>query len=160
MTAATAHPRLRGDLLRIGCAVAAIPFALSGCSKGPAVIADGEYKAFAVSPEISTVARANVAVESGALTFTTPAGSTTVAQTPGEQEFVVCPPSTRGQPALIGSELDVDGTTFQMPAVIGDCGQTKPKRITVVDLASASVDAGPFPFTRWIEFCDTTDPDC
>ena len=140
MTAATAHPGLRGHRLRIGCAVAVIPFALSGCSKGPADIADGEYKAFAVSPEISTVPRVDVAVESGALTFTTAAGSTTVAQTPGEQEFVVCPPSTRGTPALLGSELSVDGTTFQVPAVIGDCGQTTPERITLVDLASIGVD--------------------
>jgi hypothetical protein len=160
MTAATAHPGLRGHRLRIGCAVAVIPFVLSGCSTGPADIADGEYRAIAVSQEISTVPRADVAVESGALTFTTPAGSTTVTQTPGKQEFVVCPPSTRGTPALIGSELDVDGTTFRMPAVIGDCGQTTPERITLVDLASIGDDSAPFPFTRWIEFCDTSDPDC
>jgi hypothetical protein len=32
--------------------------------------------------------------------------------------------------------------------------------VTVVDLASADGTIGPFPFTRWVEFCDTTDPDC
>ena len=106
MTAATAHPGLRGHRLRIGCAVAVIPFALTGCSKGPADIADGEYKAFAVSQEISTVPRADVAVESGALTFTTPAGSTTATQTPGKQEFVVCPPehTRHAGPARIGTD--------------------------------------------------------
>jgi hypothetical protein len=46
------------------------------------------------------------------------------------------------------------------PAVVGDCGQTTPKRVTLVDLDSYDEAGGPFKYTRWVEFCDTTDPDC
>jgi hypothetical protein len=32
-------------------------------------------------------------------------------------------------------------------------------RVTVVDLEATDTDLG-FPFTRWAELCDVTDPDC
>jgi hypothetical protein len=36
----------------------------------------------------------------------------------------------------------------------------KPTRVTVIDLDSFDKAGGPFGFTRWVEFCNITDPDC
>ena len=137
----------------------AIP--LTGCSGDPAAIANGTYRAMAASGELTTTPDATLTVDGGQFIFST-AGGVDIATTatPGTEQFVVCPPDATGKPDLLGPTVTVGGVAFAEPAVFGDCGQTKPERITVVDLASARVDGGPFPFTRWIEFCDTSDPDC
>ncbi len=104
---------------------------------------------------------ATVTVDGGQFTFTPAGGPDIIASaSPGTESFVVCPPDAKGTPDLLGASLTLGQATLQQPAVFGDCGQTQPERITVVDLASVNADAGPLPFTRWIEFCNTTDPDC
>jgi hypothetical protein len=136
-------------------------FLLGACSSRPADVVDGTYRAMAASGELAAAPDASLTVVNGQFTFTTPAGADIVATTsPGTDEFVVCPPDTEGTPDLLGGSLTLGDTTLAQPAVIGDCGHTKPVRITIVDLASVSADSVPFPFTRWIEFCDTADPDC
>ena len=60
--------------------------------------------------------------------------------------------------ALTGGPVALAGTTFARPALFGDCGMTRPVRVTVVDLDSTT-PTGTFGFTRWVEFCDTKDPD-
>lgn len=135
---------------------------LAGCSSsGPADVASGDYRAFAASDAVGATPEATLSVSDSAFTFTPTDGARASAtSSPGTAEFVLCPPDTTGTPTLLGPSLTIGTVTLQQPAVFGDCGQTTPKRITVVDLASASTDVGPFPFTRWIEFCDTADPDC
>lgn len=56
--------------------------------------------------------------------------------------------------------MNVGDVAMARPAVFGDCGTTKPARLTIVDLDSASADAKPLAFTRWAEFCNGNDPDC
>jgi hypothetical protein len=46
------------------------------------------------------------------------------------------------------------------PALFGDCGQTTPQRVALVDLDSLNQEPRPMPFTRWVEFCNTADRDC
>jgi len=134
---------------------------LSACSSAPAAVDDGTYRAFAASGELGRTPEASVEVRDDRLTFTTPAGPEFVADASrGTQDFVVCPPQGSGTPDPLSAPLTLDGVTFERPAVFGDCGQTTPARITVVDLESGAEGSGPFPFTRWIEFCDTADPDC
>ncbi len=59
----------------------------------------------------------------------------------------------------LDAPLSVDGVVFTRPALVGDCGQTTPVRVTLVDLDATDTSLR-FPFTRWAEFCDLTDPDC
>lgn len=151
-------------MLRPAATVAAVSLAgllLAGCSSGPADVADGTYRAMAASGELAATPDASLTVHNGQFTFT-PAGGDEIGATatPGTEQFVVCPPDTTGTPDLLGASLTLGGATLEQPAVFGDCGQTTPARITIVDLTSMSPDAAPFPFTRWIEFCNTTDLDC
>lgn len=134
---------------------------LSACSSGPAAVADGTYRAMAASGELVAAPDVTLTVADAQFTFTT-AGSADIVTTatPGAEQVVACPPDTTATPDLLGASLTLGNATLAQPAVFGDCGQTTPARITIVDLASAGPDSAPFPFTRWIEFCDTTDPDC
>ena len=88
-------------------------------------------------------------------------GSATVEGTlgqPGATEYVLCPPDGEGSPRPLDAPLDVGGVRLTSPALFGDCGQTKPVRVTLVDL-DATTEAS-LPFQDWAEFCDTKDPDC
>ena len=134
--------------------------ALAACQSGPADVASGDYRAFAASSEIGEVPPVTLTVDGAALTFGELDMLNARELGQGGEEVVVCPPDGRGSPASLGEPLSLGTTTFEAPAIVGDCGATAPRRVTVIDLASAEQDAGPFPFTRWVEFCDTTDPDC
>lgn len=152
---------MRRTTMALGAACSAAALLLSACSSGPAAVADGAYRAMAASSEIGAPPDTQLKVADKQFTFTTSDGADIVASiTAGTEQFVVCPPDTRGTPDLLGSSLVLGNATLEQPAVLGDCGQTTPARITIVDLASAGTDTAPFPFTRWIEFCDTADPDC
>ena len=76
----------------------------------------------------------------------------------GDTQYVLCPPGGRGSPQPLDIPIEDGGLTLEQPALFGDCGQVRPTRVTVVDLASTTDQA--FPFATWAEFCDTTDPDC
>jgi hypothetical protein len=76
----------------------------------------------------------------------------------GSEEYVLCPPDGTGSPRPLESPIEVDGVQMASPALFGDCGQTTPVRVTLVDLTATTDQV--FPFQTWAEFCDTTDPDC
>lgn len=148
------------SLIRAAAATAGA-LLLAGCSSGPADVTSGEYRAFAASAEVGATPDVALTVVDGSYTFTPSTGPAAQSTTrPGTTEYVLCPPDGMGTPILLGAALTLGGSTLQQPAVFGDCGQATPKRITVVDLVSASTQVAPMPFTRWIEFCATTDPDC
>ncbi len=77
---------------------------------------------------------------------------------PVSPQYVLCPPGGQGSPRPVDAAVQVDGLQMRQPALFGDCGQTSPSRVTLVDLASTT--DGAFPFAVWAEFCDSADPDC
>lgn len=133
---------------------------LSACQSGPAEVASGDYRAFAASPEVGSVPPVTLTVDGNTLTFGEGDVLVSVESAPGDREYVVCPPDGTGVPAPLGEPISLGPVAFEAPAVVGDCGQTSPTRVTIVDLASADDAVAPFPFTRWVEFCDTSDADC
>lgn len=152
---------MRRSASMIAAVSAAAVLLLAGCSSGPADVADGTYRAMAASAELATPPDAMLTVDNGQYIFTPSRGADVEAtSSPGTEQFVVCPPETTSTPDVLGGPLTLGDATLERPAAFGDCGQTTPARITIVDLASVSTDSGPFPFTRWIEFCNTADPDC
>ena len=146
--------------------VASSVFGLAGCggsdgssSGGPATISDGAYAYLASSAGGSPLA-ATLTIAGDTLTLTGDAGPVTATIGEPAAEAVLCPPSGKGQPATVGTPLTVGAVALASPAIFGDCGQTTPKRLTLVDLDSYDEAGGPFKYTRWLEFCDTSDPDC
>jgi hypothetical protein len=153
--------------VRFGAAlVASTVLALAGCggsgdstSSGPAPISDGAY-AYLASSAGGGAQAATLTIAGGTLTLTGDAGPVTATIGEPATEAVLCPPSGKGQPAEVGAALTVGSVSLASPAIFGDCGQTTPKRVTLVDLDSYDEAGGPLKFTRWMEFCDTSDPDC
>lgn len=133
---------------------------LAGCASAPADVASGDYRAYAASAEIGQVPPVTLVIDGSTLTFGEADVLTSVQSSPGTAEVVVCPPDRTGIPALLGPTLSIGPANFAEPALVGDCGDTSPARVTVVDLTSADGTVAPFPFTRWVEFCATADPDC
>lgn len=149
----------RTAMAALGIAVA---LTLTACSDGgPAPLADGTYRLFATS-ESGT----SEGVVGGELVL---AGDTVTVTSEGEEvsltlgdaagTYVVCPPSQEGSPLALGGPANIGGIDMTEPAIYGDCGETSPARVTVVDLADID-ESQQFVFTRWAEFCDVTDPDC
>ena len=153
--------------VRFGAAlVASSVLALAGCggsedssSGGPAEVPDGAY-AYLASSAGGNAPATTLTIAGDTLTLTGDAGPVTATIGEPATEAVLCPPSGKGQPATLGTPVAVGSVALSSPAIFGDCGQTTPKRVTVVDLDSYDEAAGPFTYTRWVEFCDTTDPDC
>jgi hypothetical protein len=135
----------------------------AGCgdSASPAAVQDGAYRLFATSAQGGQVAAGapELTIAVDRVTFTEGADTTTAAFGEATEPLVVCPPSGQGSPVSLDAPLSVDGVVFTRPALVGDCGQTTPVRVILVDLDATDTDLG-FPFTRWAEFCDLTDPDC
>ncbi len=146
---------------RGGAVVASLAVALlAGCQSGPAAVGDGSFRAFAAAPEVRALPAVMLTIDGSTLTLGEGVVLTSVESRDGDAEYVVCPPDGTGVPATMGDPLRLGTVTFEEPAVFGDCGTVSPRRVTIVDLASLDDAAGRFPFTRWVEFCDTTDPDC
>jgi hypothetical protein len=137
---------------------------LAGCSSsgqsadGPQPVADGSY-AFLASSAGGT-GSATLEISGNQVTLAQDGSSTTGTMGAVATEAVLCPPSGKGQPVELDASLTVGELALAAPAIFGDCGGVTPKRVTVVDLDSYDEGAGPFSYTRWVEFCDTTDPDC
>jgi hypothetical protein len=153
----------RGRVLGIGLGCALL---LAGCSggsdgdsQGPAAVADGSYRLLATSTTQDPDATVSLQITGDSVVLTQ--GSETVEQTLGQPvgtEYVLCPPDGKGSPRSLGTPVEVGGVQLASPALFGDCGQTKPVRVTLVDLDETTEAA--FPFQDWAEFCDTKDPDC
>ena len=144
----------------LAAALTSAALALTACQSGPSAVASGDYRGYAASAEVGEVPPVTLTIDGSTLTFGENDVLTTAELGAGGDEYVVCPPSGSGYPALLGPPLSLGPVTFDSPAIIGDCGVTAPVRVTVVDLTSVDDEQGLFPFTRWVEFCDTTDPDC
>lgn len=149
---------IRGATALIGAVAGAL--VLSSCSSASTAPADGDYRSFAAASSISALPVAEVIVSGTNVRMTVGDMVIDTTLVEGDDSFVVCPPEGLGTTWLAGDAVTVDGAVFEKPAFIADCGTTKPVRITLVDLASVSEESTPFPFGRWIEFCDVTDPDC
>jgi len=146
---------------RRGLPVIPLVMVLAACSaSGPADVASGQYRLYATSssgqplpPDVSLV------IEDSALTLTSGSEMRTFILGEPGTEYTVCPPSGTGAPQPLGGAMSIGDLELAEAAAFGDCGTTKPERITVVDLSS--VDGGnQFPFQRWAEFCSIADPDC
>ena len=156
---------MRGNLGILGIGLGAV-LLLAGCSGGsdgdslgPAAVADGSYQLLATSASQEPDATVSLQITGDSVVLTQ--GSATVEGTlgqPGATEYVLCPPDGKGSPRPLDAPLDVGGVRLTSPALFGDCGQTKPVRVTLVDL-DATTEAS-LPFQDWAEFCDTKDPDC
>lgn len=137
---------------------------LSGCSGnstagGPDPVADGSYRLLATSSTQDPQTDATLQVDGDQVVITQ--GSDSVEGPLGDpvrSPYVLCPPDGQGSPRPLDAAVQVDGLQMRQPALFGDCGQTSPGRVTLVDLASATDEA--FPFATWAEFCDSTDPGC
>lgn len=133
--------------------------ALGGCQdSSPAPHGDGDHRLYATSSG-GGVPDASLAIEGPDVTL---AQGTSIAEytigSPAEA-VTLCPPNGTGSPIrLDGGPMTIGDLEIQSPALFGDCGHTRPVRVTVVDLES--FDEFEFPFARWAEFCDITDPDC
>jgi hypothetical protein len=144
--------------------VGSLAVVLAGCSSsgesagGPAPVTDGSYAFLASST--GRTGSATLAISGTQLTLAQGGAATSGTIGAAAPEAVLCPPSGKGQPLQVDGALAVGELALAAPAIFGDCGQAKPKRVTVVDLDSYDEAAGPFGYTRWVEFCDTTDPDC
>ena len=153
----------RSRILGIGLGVVLLLGGCSGASdgdpQGPAAVADGSYRLLATSTSQDPDTTVSLEITGDTVALTQ--GSGTVEGTlgqPGPTEYVLCPPDGKGSPRPLGEPVAVGGVQLASPALFGDCGQTKPTRVTLVDLDATTDDA--FPFRNWAEFCDISDPDC
>lgn len=142
--------------------LAACVLSLSGCgsSAGPADVADGSYRAYATAGGAADLPPATLEVAGSKVTVAEFDVIQTAQVGPAVDAQVLCPPAGTGQPLTLASPLTLGSNTYARPAMFGDCGQTKPRRITIVDLDSYTDGDGLPPYTRWTEFCDTNDADC
>lgn len=140
--------------------------ALAGCggvdvssASAPAGVSDGSY-AYLASSAPGNAPAALLTIDGDTLTLTGEAGAVTTTTGEPAAPAILCPPSGTGRPATVGTPLTIGSVHLAAPALFGDCGQTTPKRVTLVDLDSYDEAGGPFGFTRWVELCDTSDADC
>jgi hypothetical protein len=138
---------------------------LAACSSdsitasGPGDLADGSYRLFAASSSGALRDQASLEIAGDKVVITQ--GADVVEATLDSataDSYVLCPPGGAGNPRLLDALVTIGSLDLARPALFGDCAQTQPVRVTVVDLDSSTDNA--FPFTRWAEFCAVTDPDC
>ena len=140
-------------------AAAALALIAAGCSaSGPDAVSDGTYHGYAASN--GSAPSASLVIEGNTATFSIDSGAESYSMRDAEAEYVLCPPDGQGTPLSLGSPLAIGSTDFSQPAVFGDCGETAPERITLVDLGSYDEAAGGLPFGTWMEFCNAADDDC
>ena len=143
---------------------ASLLVATAGCSGsdaspgGPQAPTDGSY-VYLASSEGSTQSTA-LAIAGEQVALTQGSGTTTASMGDPAPPAVLCPPSGEGRALTLDAPLTIGAVALASPALFGDCGQTTPKRVTVIDLDSYEEAGGPFGYTRWVEFCETSDPDC
>jgi hypothetical protein len=150
-----------GLVLGLACVVAlgACSTGSTGASQGPAEVPDGSFRLLATSSDQEPDPAATLQIAGDTVVLTQGSDTDTGALGQAvEGDYVLCPPGGRGSPRPLDTPVEIGGVRLTSPAVFGDCGQTKPVRVTLVDLAATSDTA--FPFNRWAEFCDTKDPDC
>lgn len=144
--------------LRIICAFGALALLAAACSSsGPAAVSDGNYLGYASSA--GTAPAATLSITGSSLTVDQGGSSSPYTISDGTAEYTVCGDGGTGTPSPLSGAMAVESIEMAEPAIFGDCGITAPDRVTIVDLDSFDDTLG-FPFTRWVEFCDTSDDDC
>ncbi len=133
---------------------------LTGCQSGPTSILVGNYRLLADATTSSPNTAAELAVTDTTVALTADGSTTSADLGAATSSYTLCAPSGKGTATELSAPLSINGTDFSHPAIYGDCGQTKPVRVTIIDLDSYNNDATKLPFARWAEFCNTTDPDC
>lgn len=150
----------RSSLAALALSAALIATACGGDDGGggPEAVSTGSYRAYASSSG-GAVADASLEVDADRVVVSSGPGVTESALGSEQGSYLLCPPDGSGPVRPLSIGLTIGTVDLEEPAVFGDCGVTTPRRVTVVDLAS--LDEGlAFPFTRWVEFCDVTHPDC
>ena len=160
MRANRAHSPVAARGLVAALSAGVLGLVLAGCQSGPQSVPDGTYRLFADASTTSPGAADGLTIASGTVTLTADGATSTAELGAASSEYLLCPPSGKGTARTLGSALTINGTDYTKPAIYGDCGQTKPVRVTIIDLDSYNDGATQLPFTRWAEFCDTSDPDC
>ncbi len=145
---------------RFTIALAMTTMLIAGCSSSPDAVTDGEYRIHASSDSATTLPTSTLTIAGNTATFTIDGTPTEATIGDTGAEYVVCPPDTKGTVRPLDRSITFGSLTLVRPALFGDCGVTSPARVTVVDLDGAEPSSGPFPFVRWVEMCDTADPDC
>ncbi len=134
--------------------------ACGGGDAGPAAVTDGTYSLMAVSAGgAPTSPRPSLTIAGNTVQISTSTGPVQATSTPTSTTYTLCPPNGKGAPLALSTPVTVNGTLYVRPALFGDCGVTKPVRVTLIDLDSTTSTSA-LPFSRWAEFCYTTDPDC
>lgn len=138
--------------------IAAIALLAAACGgSSPSRPADGTYTGYAASD--GSVPAGTLLVDGESYVLDIGGSSQEGRLTESDTQYVVCPPDGEATVEQMGAALTIGDLTFTTPAVFGDCGETAPVRVTIVDVATADMDMA-FPFITWVELCDTTDPDC
>ncbi len=133
---------------------------LVGCQAGPQSVPAGSYRLLADATTTSPATPADLTITADAVTLTVDGTASNTNIGAATSDYLLCPPSGKGTARALSTPLTINGTEFTHPAIYGDCGQAKPTRVTIIDLDSHNDGATKPPFTRWAEFCNTTDPDC
>ncbi len=130
--------------------------AITACGPArPAPLADGRYRLMATSS--GPVADLTLTLSGSSLLVS---GDSTARHLTGEQRTAtVCPGADGGDVFVIDRAVALGDLDLRTPGLFGDCGVTRPRRVTLVDLSSARPGEAP-PYAVWAEFCDVTDPDC
>ena len=150
-----------GRVARLATVATSAAMLLSGCQQsGPASVTNGQYRLYATSTGESQLPDSTLVVEDSTVTLTQGGEVTEVATGEPGEEYTLCPPRGAAAPTPLAGPVAVGDLLLSNPAVFGDCAQAAPARVTVIDLASFEEGAGGLPFARWVEFCDTDDPDC
>lgn len=152
MIRTTPSPLLK--VLLVAVAMAAV----AACgSSSPEDVVDGNYESYATSD--GNAPQANLTIIEDSVVLATGSETVETVITDSGEVFVVCPPDGDAQVRSIAESFTIGDIEFSSPGIFGDCGETKPVRVTIVDLDDVDPDTA-FPFSDWVEFCDTDDPDC
>ncbi len=133
---------------------------LTGCQSAPQGVPAGSYRLLADATTTSPGSPAELTVTANAVTLAADGTTASADLGAATSSYTLCPPSGTGTARQLSASLTINGTYYTHPAIYGDCGQTKPVRVTIIDLDSYNNDTTKLPFDRWAEFCNTADPDC
>ncbi|CAL8973783.1 hypothetical protein PROP_01252 [Propionicimonas sp. T2.31MG-18] len=134
--------------------------ALVGCQAGPQQVQPGSYRLYATSAGATVPQGTSLDVATGTVALTSPAGRTDFVVGGDVPEAVLCPPSGNGKARTLDKAMAVGDLTLARPAIFGDCGSTRPVRVTVVDLDTRTGARNTIGFRSWAEFCRVGDADC
>jgi hypothetical protein len=139
--------------------VLVLSLVVSACGgTSAAEISDGSFRAFAVAD--GEVPDLSLSIDGDVLSFSSSGEDVEATLAADGDTYPVCGTDREDEVFEVGTTITVGDAEYTSPGLFGDCGVTTPVRVTLVDLDSFDDDLGVVPFARWVELCDTTDPDC